>query len=176
MDGKPVDCLLDTGSEVTLIPGHLAQELPKRSITSQIRAVNGTLIEVLGLVRLSAHLKRRGILLDGVSSDHIAEMLLGIDWLEAQAVVWDMWRSKLFMHGRAFSLVPKLDVGWVRHVVVQESVQLPARCEMSVSGCTVFLNLSSTWETWASKPCSPPESYVWPARWFGSDAGMFRCG
>ena len=44
VDGEPVDCHLDTGSEVTPIPGSLVQELPKRRIMSQIRAANGTLI------------------------------------------------------------------------------------------------------------------------------------
>ena len=44
LNGKPIDCLLDPGSEVTLIPGYLAQELPKRPVTSQIRAANGMLI------------------------------------------------------------------------------------------------------------------------------------
>ena len=48
VDGKPVDCLLDTGSEVTLIPGSLVKDLPKQRIVSQIRAENGTLIDVLG--------------------------------------------------------------------------------------------------------------------------------
>ena len=81
MDGKPVDCLLDTGSEVTMIPVYLARELPKQPVVSQFRAANGTLIEMLGLVRLLVSLKRREIIVEGVASDHIAEVLLGIDWL-----------------------------------------------------------------------------------------------
>ena len=55
MNGHPVDCLLDTRSEVTLIPGNLVRELPKKPITSQIRTANGTIIEVLGLVDLSRY-------------------------------------------------------------------------------------------------------------------------
>lgn len=43
-----MDCLLDTGSEATIIPWSLDQDVPKRSIASQIRADNGTVIEVLG--------------------------------------------------------------------------------------------------------------------------------
>ena len=82
MNGKPIDCLLDTGTEVTLIPGYLAQELPKRPVTSHIRAANGTLIEMLELVQLPLLLTGQQILVDGVASDHVAEMLLGIDRLE----------------------------------------------------------------------------------------------
>ena len=59
VDGKPADCLLDTGSEVTLIPGSLVQDLPKRRIVSQMRAANETLIEVLGEVDLPVVLKDR---------------------------------------------------------------------------------------------------------------------
>ena len=51
--GDPVNCLLDTGSEVTLIPGSMVQDLPKKPVTSQIRAANGTIIEVLALVSLA---------------------------------------------------------------------------------------------------------------------------
>ena len=57
MDGHPVDCLLNTRSEVTVIPGNLVRELPKKPITSQIRAANGTIIEMLGLVNLPVFLR-----------------------------------------------------------------------------------------------------------------------
>ena len=70
MDGEPVDCLLDTGSEVTLIPGSLVQELPNRRIVSQIWAANITLIEVLGEVDLPVVLKNREVFIRGVAFDH----------------------------------------------------------------------------------------------------------
>ena len=53
-------------------------------MTSQIRAVNGTIIEVLGLVSLLVLLQEREFLISSVSSDHIGEILLGIDCLEEQ--------------------------------------------------------------------------------------------
>ena len=82
MDGRPVNCLLDTGSEVTLIPGSLVQGLRKKPVTSQIRAVNGTTIEVLGLVTLPVVLRDIELLINGVASGHIGELLLGIYWPE----------------------------------------------------------------------------------------------
>ena len=59
------------------------------------------------------------------------------------------------MHGRMFPLKAKVDGGRVCRVVDQEFVQLPARFEMNVPGRIVYWDLSSTWETWVSKPSSP---------------------
>ena len=62
-------------------------------------------------------LKGQEILVEGVASGHVVEMLLRIDWLEAQAAIWDMRRGELFMDGRMFALTPKMDDGLVRRVV-----------------------------------------------------------
>lgn len=77
--GKPVDCLLDTGSDLTLIPGSLVQELQEKPIVWQIRATSGTLIDVLDEVDLSVVLKGREVIIRWAASDHVAELLLGID-------------------------------------------------------------------------------------------------
>ena len=74
-----MNCLLDIGSEVTLTPGSLVQELPKQHIVSQILAANGTFIEVLGEVDHPVVLKGREVIIRGVASDHMTEELLGID-------------------------------------------------------------------------------------------------
>ena len=97
VDVEPVDCLLDIGSEVTLISGSLVQELPKRRIVSQIRAVNGTLIDVLREVDLPVVLKDREVIIRGVACDYVAEMFLGIDWLETNGAVWDLMRGELYI-------------------------------------------------------------------------------
>lgn len=59
VDGKPTDFLLDTGNEITLIPGHLAREFRKRPVISLIPAANGTLIELLGLVEFPMLLQEK---------------------------------------------------------------------------------------------------------------------
>ena len=80
------------------------------------------LIEVLKLVQLPVLLKGQDILVDGVASDHVAEMLIEIDWLEAQAAIWDMKRGELFMHSQVFALKSKMGGGWVQRVVTQRAV------------------------------------------------------
>ena len=95
-----MNCLLDTGSEVTLISGSL---VPKKLVTSQIRATNGTTIEVLVLADLLVFLRGRELLISGVAYDHIGEMLLGRLTRRAASNL-DMRSEELYMHGSVFPL------------------------------------------------------------------------
>ena len=140
VDDEPVDCLQNTGSEVTIIPRSLVHELPKRPIVSQIPAANGTIIEVLGEVDLRVMLEGEEVIIRGVASDHVAEMLLGIDWLEDKGAVWNLRWGELYMKGLAHALKPKSNCGGVQRVVVQESVELPARCETDVPELVIRRN------------------------------------
>ena len=95
---------------------------------SQIRVANGTLIEVLGEVD-PVLFKDREVIISGVASEHVAVMILGLDWLDTNGAVWERGRGELYIHGIVNVLKPKTNGGWVRRVVVQETVQLPARSE-----------------------------------------------
>ena len=48
VDGREQDCLLDTGSEVSLLPASLVPRSEIRPTDYTLRAANGTRIEVLG--------------------------------------------------------------------------------------------------------------------------------
>ena len=101
VDGHQVNCILDTGSVVTLIPGSLAQELLKKPVTSQ---------------SLPLPKQGRKFLISGVASDIIGKRLLGFDRLKEQLAIWDMRRQELYMYGSVFHLKAKQDVvgstGW----------------------------------------------------------------
>ena len=115
IDGEPIDCLLDTGSEVTLIPSRLVTELPKKAIRSLIRAANGTDIEVLGEVELPVRIGNRDVLV----------------------------RVHIHMQGSVFPLKARINEGWCRRVIVQEPMMVPARSESHVRGSTVYRVLKS---------------------------------
>ena len=65
-----------------------------RNVTSHMRAANGTIIEVLGLVDLPVLLRWKELRVSGVASDHVGELLLGIDWLEEQQEIFGYAPSK----------------------------------------------------------------------------------
>ena len=123
---------------MTHITARLVTELPKRSVSSVIRAANETDIEVLGEVKLPVWIRNREVLVRSIASDHVAEMLLGIDWLETQGAVWDLRRGEIFMHGEVYLLKARTSGGWYRRILVQEPVVVPARSDSHVVGsrCT----------------------------------------
>ena len=47
-------------------------------------AANGTRISVIGTVTVRAKIGVRTITMDGLVSEHIQEVILGLDWLESQ--------------------------------------------------------------------------------------------
>ena len=52
INNKLLDCLIDTGSEVNLMPAKCSNNLEIRPTTRSLQAANGTCIEVLGEVEL----------------------------------------------------------------------------------------------------------------------------
>ena len=85
--------------------------MPKRAIRSLILAANGTVIEVLGEVELPVRIGNRDDLVRWITSDHVAEMLLGIDWLEGQGAAWDLRRGEIHMQGSVFPLKARTNGG-----------------------------------------------------------------
>ena len=102
-------------------------------------------------------LKDTEVIIRGAAFDHVAEMLLGIDWLKTNGVVWNLRRGELYMHGLVHVLKPKTNGGWVRRVVVQQTVQMPARSETDVAERVVYKDLKNPRVTWASVPGAPVE-------------------
>ena len=74
-------CLLDTGSEVTLFPEPVVKGYQLRESDIELLAANGTRIPVIGTVTVRAKLGGRTITMDGLVSEHIQEVILGLDWL-----------------------------------------------------------------------------------------------
>ena len=71
--------------------------------------------------------------------------------------MWDLRRGELYMQGLVHALKPKTNGGWVRRVLLQDTVNLPTRSGVNVSGRVIYKDLKETYDTWASVPWSPVE-------------------
>ena len=145
LGNKICDCLLDTGSEVCLLPKSLVDPSSIRRTNRSLKAANGTPITTLGETTLTLTIGNFVTQVTGLVSDHVSEVMLGIDWLVANDAIWDFSRSTIWLGGQSFTLVSKTDKkSWCRRVTLQENMVVPPRAEADIPTKVVFHRLPTT--------------------------------
>ena len=160
--GRMCDCLLDTGSDVTLIPASFAKGAEIKQSKEVLTAANGTKIEVLGEAKLSLKVGKYSTVLTGLVSEHVADVMLGIDWLENNNVMWDFSQSRIKVCEEYHNLRSRPGgEQWCRRVVLQGDVIVPARSEVDVPVKVILRSLShdltcgsSGHVNWSTEPTS----------------------
>jgi hypothetical protein len=69
-----------------------------------LTAANGTSIPVLGRAILPVSIGNFNTTVKGLVSTHLVEVMFGIDWLTANAVVWDFRHGCVHLGGEAHRL------------------------------------------------------------------------
>ena len=136
-------CLLDTKSDVTLFPEPMVKGYQLRESDIELLAANGTRIPVIGTVTVRAKLGGRTITMYGLVSEHIQEVILGLDWLESQGANWNFCEGKLTIGQETHVLLSATRGVFCRRLVAQESVIIPARSEMDVPTMVIYDTLST---------------------------------
>ena len=54
---------------------------------------------------MTAKLQGRDIEIEGLVTDHVDEIILGLDWLKAKGADWNFRTGKLTVHGQMYQLV-----------------------------------------------------------------------
>jgi hypothetical protein len=155
IDGRLHDCLLDTGSEMSILPAKMVKLQNVQQTANVLKAANGTPIPVLGEAQIVINVGTFKSTLKGLVSEHVEEVMLGIDWLVGNKVVWDFSKSQVRIAGRAYNLRMRASgCKWSRRVVLQEEVVVPARSEMDVPTKIVFHDIrgSISDQLWQTEP------------------------
>jgi hypothetical protein len=127
------DCLLDTGSETSLIPSQLVDQACIVRTSQTLKAANGTPITVLGKATLPLRVGNVDTEVTGLVSDHVAEVMLGIEWITANGAIWDFTKSSIWIGGEQHRLRSRNNAKtWIRRVYLQEDVQIPPRAETNL--------------------------------------------
>lgn len=79
--GVPVDCLLHTGSDISLIPAEMAASLDLEPSRQLLYAANGTPVRVLGKATIAALADDQVLRVAGLVSNSVEKLMMGIDWL-----------------------------------------------------------------------------------------------
>jgi len=164
LGNRVCDCLLDTGSDVCLLPESLVNPSYIRETKRTLKAANGTPITTLGETTITLTVGNIKTEVTGLISRHVSEPMLGIDWLVANGIIWDFSKSTIWIDGKPILLHSKTDKkSWCRRVILQESVVVPARSEANVLTEVVFQKLPTSEDDgmWGTEPsCIGPGLHV----------------
>ena len=72
-----------------MIPFRLVKRGSIRYTTRILIAANGTGVPILGWTTLKAYVRDIEVLIHGLVSEHIVNVMLRIDWLQHNEVVWN---------------------------------------------------------------------------------------
>ena len=138
IENEPAIALLDTGSEVTLLPASVVSGCTLKPVKQRLYAANGTEIRVLGEVEIAATAGSTTLVITGLVSDQIFETILGEDFLSSHAAVWDFVNEIVTLDGVDHRLCARGPRGWCRRVVLCEETEIPARSEVTLPTRVVF--------------------------------------
>ena len=142
VNGKSPKCLLDTGSDVTLLPTSVVAGLRVESTTRRIRAANGRGIKVIGTATVEAVAGRHHMTITGLVSPHVSEVMLGIGFLKQEKAIWNFDLGEVVLGGYRHKLCSRGRQSWCTRVILQNDSVVPGESEMDVSTLVQYSDLS----------------------------------
>ena len=137
--------LLDTGSDVSILPSSIVILGEIRPTIKELLAANGSTIPIHGVTIASFVTDSYKSKFSALVSDHVHEVMLGIDFL-IHNNSWDSWDfvgSQVSFRGRPHPLIDDpTPRQWSRSVKLLSDVQIPAHSEVNLS-CQVELRRAS---------------------------------
>ena len=133
IQGRKFHALLDTGSEISLIPIDAIPPGSLRKSEQILHATNGTDIEVLGEASLSLRIGELEIPFDCVVVRDVSEVLLGLDWMVKYVDHLDFKEKTIVVEGHKF-LLSQSPKSMGQKVVCAQALVLPARSEVNIEG------------------------------------------
>jgi len=97
-----LQCTLDTGSDVTVVPLRLVRKFNLKVTNSpmeQLKAANGTGIAIEGVAEVPLVVAGQLVRTDALVSRDIFEFIIGSDWLAAYHCNWDFRNSSISVNG-----------------------------------------------------------------------------
>ena len=161
VNGQEVECLLDTGSEVSLLPLSLINRNMLEPTSQTLQAANGTQIAVLGEATVSFETPWYTTSITGLVSDHIVDVMLGIDWLAKNDASWD-FRTASIRLGRHYHQLnaQRHKRLWCRRVILQQDIEVPPRSQVNLPCKVEFHRIPDEVEktNWSTEPATLAQS------------------
>ena len=106
--------------------------LPLRPSTTELRAVNGTKIPILGEATVNIKLSGKKIQFTGLATENVDE-LLGLAWLREQNATWKFGSGEVLTGDRKYQLLDgEKSLHSCRRLSAMQDVVLPPRSQLDV--------------------------------------------
>jgi len=143
-NGTPRRCLLDTGSEASLIPSSMAKGCRILSTNQKNSTANGTDIPLIGYTTVPAKIGKQRTEVMGFVTKHIDVLYLGINLLTNYDAKWDFRKTEVTIAGVSHPLLSRgSSQTWIRRIVLSDDVTIPPMSQMNV-GTRVILGTPSS--------------------------------
>ena len=132
-------------NDVTLFPRALVRGFPLDQCVDDLSAATGTSIPILDAVTVTARLQGRDIEIESLVTDHVNEVILGLDWLQAKGADCNFRTGQLTVDRQVYQLVDGRKRAHCRRLTLQEPAIIGARSHLDISSMVVYPTNSSTW-------------------------------
>jgi len=131
--------LLDSGCDRTLLPSKMVNKSYLRPTRCKVMAANGAQIPLVGEATVILKLGNLEISTEVLVSKHVAEGLIGNEWLTANNCCWQFGQDKIVVQNQTFTLKSYGSNYFTGcRVAAQERIIIPKRCEKLVKGQAIF--------------------------------------
>ena len=141
VNGSMRKCLMDCGSEVSLIPVRMTEGLQRRELSRVLLAANNTPISMLGEVDIDIRVAGRILPTTFLVSDQIDSTILGLDWLSRHSCRIDFESDILQVGDKRVQLHISIQGDFCRRIIVAQDIEIPPNSEKDVNGKMVYPSL-----------------------------------
>lgn len=149
--GKKLLALIDSGSDVSLLPARLVQKRFLIPTQQRLQAANGSVIDLIGSTHLQCQIGDNQYRINFLVSHQIDEPLIGLSWLVSAKARWNFPTGKLWVNGSPIPVQLKPSLSRCRRIAIVKDVNVPPLCEMDVEAFAVIPHLQQRRSQWATQ-------------------------
>jgi len=118
LGNKSINCLLDTGGEISLIGRRLVPNEALEPTTLKLYAA--TAMPIVGRVKLKLRLGELEVETEFIVSDNLEEVVLGYELLSQHNCLWNFTHSCIQIDGVSFQLRQRQTEAYLRRIYVDQ--------------------------------------------------------
>ena len=138
---RTYNCLLDSGAQLSILPAHIVQNCNLSPSSVRLKAANNIVIPILGQIDIDLEINSLKFRKNLLVTEHVAEVMLGYDFLREHEVTWNFADSTTTLHGQTIPTCNQHET-WYRKLVLTYDVKIPSCSEMNVSGNVLLRRIS----------------------------------